>query len=124
MTEGSDRISGGLLAFIIWELCAGVFFAIGMYSFFAKKPMGFWANARRPSAEDITDVGAYNKAVGKMWCVFGIVFMVLGIPLLSGQNSSGAILSILGTMWAVIVLAVIYTRIERKYRRKQEEGRR
>lgn len=111
-------MSGGMIGFVIWALCGGLFVGIGINSFHAKKPVGFWANVKALSADEITDVRAYNKAMGKMWCIFGAVFILLGVPLLTGQNSPWVILSMLGALFSVIALVVIYMRIERKYRKK------
>ena len=55
---------------------------------------------------------------GKLFTVAGIVFILLGLPLLQGQNKAGVIISILGTMVECIVLMAVYTvKIEGKYRR-------
>ena len=71
-----------LLAFIIWAVIGLFFVCMGIYCFFAKKPMGFWANAETFAVEN---VDGYNRAVGKMWIVYGIVFALLGLPMLSGS---------------------------------------
>ena len=56
--------------------------------------------------------------MGKLWCAFGIVFTVLGIPLLEGQDSPLILFSVMGLMWEVIVTMVVYTQIiEKKYRK-------
>ena len=63
--------------------------------------------------------GVYNRAVGRLWCVFGVVLALLGIPLLQGQNTPGVIVSVLGTMIAAIAAMAVYVLvIERKYRNK------
>lgn len=69
-----------LLAFIIWGI-VGVLFIMGIYDFNSRKnkPSGFWANAQTAPIEDVT---AYNRALGKLWCVFGILFTLIGLPLL------------------------------------------
>ena len=102
--------------FLIWCLCSLFFVGLGIASFFAEKPMGFWANAKM---FEVTDVKRYNHAVGKMWIVFGIIFMGLGIPLMKGKDSPNIIISILGIPIAVIALMVVYTTIiEKKYKKK------
>ena len=104
------------MAFVIWALTGGVMTALGIVAFCSKKarPFGFWANAKM---FEVSDVRAYNRALGKLWCVFGAVFMLLGTPLLGEQNSPYIILSILGCMVEVIVAMVVYvTVIEKKYR--------
>ena len=55
-----------MLAFIIFVMVALIFVAIGISAFFAKKPMGFFANAEM---FEVTDVKAYNRAVGIMRCM-------------------------------------------------------
>ena len=61
----------------------------------------------------------YNAAMGKLFCIYGLVFDLLGLPLLDGQNSPLAIISVVGVMLSIIVLMVIYvTVIEPKYKKK------
>ncbi|MDE6063601.1 MAG: hypothetical protein K2G20_03310 [Lachnospiraceae bacterium] len=107
-----------LYAFLIWLALAACFVIMGIYNFFSKKKsaFGFWANAK---VFEVTDVKAYNRALGKLWCVFGVVFALLGLPLLYGQNSPYILLTILGAMLEAIAAMVVYvTVIEKKYRRK------
>ena len=42
---------------------------------------------------EVKDRKKYNAAVGKLFSVFGIVFILLGLPLLAGQNSPWIFLS-------------------------------
>lgn len=107
-----------MLAFIIWLILSLFFVVWGIFTYFSKssKPFGFWANA---AVAEMTDVKSYNRALGKLWCVYGILLALLGIPLLGGQNSAGAIISILGTMLISIGAMVVYVVvIEAKYRKK------
>ena len=104
------------MAFVIWCLCGGLFIAMGIFAFFSKKPVGFWANVKTFA---VNDVKKYNAAMGKMFSVYGVVFILLGLPLLDGQNSPLAIISVVGVMFSLIVLMVVYvTVIERKYKQK------
>lgn len=107
-----------MVAFIIWILVAIAFIGMGIYCIVSKKEkaFGFWANAEQ---FPVTDVRAYNHALGKLWCAFGVIWGVLGIPLLGGQNSPAVLLSVVGTMFLVIgTMAVYVLVIERKYREK------
>lgn len=107
-----------MTAFLIWLIFSALFIVYGIHAFRSKKnvPFGFWANAE---VFAVKDVRAYNRAVGKLWCVFGIVLAFLGIPLLAGQNSPYAIISILGIMAEAIAAMVVYVVvIEKKYREK------
>ena len=107
-----------MAAFIGWAIM-GLFFVIwGIYMFFAKsaKPFGFWANAE---VAEMKDVKGYNRALGKLWCVFGVLLILLGLPFLFGQNSVGLIFTIPGTMIISIGAMIVYVvGIEPKYRKK------
>ncbi len=107
-----------MLAFILWIILSMFFVVWGIITYFSKsaKPFGFWANA---AVAEMKDVKAYNRALGKLFCVYGILLALLGIPLLGGQNSAGVIFSILGTMLISIGAMVVYVvGIEAKYRKK------
>ncbi len=109
-------MTGQIIGFIIWAFMGLIFICLGVYSLFSKKPMGFWANAQM---FEVTDIKKYNRAVAKLFCGFGVVFVLLGLPLLSGQNSAWILLSVLGVMLEVIAMMVIYvTVIEKKYKKK------
>ena len=71
------------------------------------------------SATEIVVNNSYNRAMGKLWCTFGAVLAVLGLPLLKEQNSPYILLSILGVMAeSIVAMAVYVTVIEKKYRKK------
>ena len=111
-------MSETMLTFLIWAVIGLLFVLMGIYAIFSKKaqPMGFWANAKM---FEVTDVKKYNAAMGKLFCAFGIVFIILGLPLLDGQNSAWIILSAFGVMGEAIVMMGIYTIvIEKKYKKK------
>lgn len=106
-----------MIGFMIWAIMGVVLIGIGVFAFFARRPMGFWANVE-PFA--VSDCWKYNCAVGKLFCVFGLVFIVLGLPLLMGQNSPFVLLSILGIVLESIVAMAVYALvIEKKYRKKK-----
>ncbi len=107
-----------LAAFIIWSILGVFFIAMGIYNIYAKtqRTFGFWANVKQ---FEVTDVKAYNKMLGKLWIGFGVAFIILGLPLLSGQNSPWIIFSILGCMILSIAAMVVYVVIiEPRYRKK------
>ena len=108
---------GGVVgAFIVWSLTSALFMVLGVVCFFYKKPMYFWTVKEMYRVRDIKK---YNAALGKLWIGFAIVFEMLGLPLLLGQNMPWVIITLLGTVWLVIILMAIYTRIEKKYRIKE-----
>ena len=102
----------------IWIVVSILFVVFGIYVMKSKKakPFGFWANAETPK---VKDVEGYNKALGKLWVIFGIGFGIVGLPLLAGQNSALIMLSVLGAMFLCIGVMVYYTlAIEAKYKEK------
>lgn len=106
-----------IVAFIIWCIMGLVFISMGIYDFHAKsaRPFGFWSNVK---VVEVKDVQAYNKALGKLFIVFGIVFIILGLPLLMEQNSPWIIFSMVGVMVLAITSMAVYTvGIEGKYRK-------
>lgn len=112
-------MKGQLIGFCIWAIVGLVFIGMGIYDFFSKKekPFNFWANTNTFPIKS-ENVKAYNRALGKLWIVFGFIFILLGLPLLDGQNSPWIILSILGVMLEAIIAIVIYILvIEKKYRK-------
>ncbi len=106
-----------ITGFIIWMIVSVLFLGFGILAFRAKKPVGFWANAETP---EVDNVSAYNKAVGKMWCIFAVAFAFMGFPfVIAEQNSPLFFVSIVGVMLEIIVVAVFYSlKIEAKYRKK------
>lgn len=108
-------MAGTVWGFILWSLAGGLIIALGIHALGSRKAVGFWANAEM---FEVTDVKRYNRAVGKLFVAFGIVFILLGLPLLCGQNSAWILLSVLGTMLETITAMAIYsTVIEKKYKK-------
>lgn len=107
-----------MIGFVIWLFVGIAFIAMGIFDCTAKTtvPFGFWANAKNIHVEE-KDVPKYNRAVGKLWIIYGILLILFGIPLLAKQNSSWIIITVLGTMVESILAMVVYvTVIENKYR--------
>lgn len=79
-------MEGRFIAFGIWGLVGLLFIVMGIYDFNSKKakPFGFWANVKVASIEDVK---GYNRALGILWMVYGVLFTLIGLPLLAGQNS-------------------------------------
>lgn len=105
---------GRLIGFIGWSLCSLIFVIIGVVAWNKKEPIGFWAQAEPPKVKDVT---AYNRAVAKIWFFFAVGMFLLGLPLIiGGQNSPLIVISILGCMFLVILICVIYVFVEKKYK--------
>ena len=107
-------MTGNMIGFVIWALVGVVIIILGIRAYFSRKVAGFWANIKPISVNDIT---GYNRAVGKLFVIYGVILIALGLPLLSGQNSPFILLSVLGVMIETIVIMVVYSLcIERKYK--------
>lgn len=105
-----------MIGFGVWFCTGCLFIGLGINALFSKKAVGFWAGQE---VKGIRDVNKYNIAMCKLFCAFGIGFILLGIPLLEGQNSAGILISALGTMFESIIAMVVYiTVIEKKYKEK------
>ena len=110
-------MTGRIIGFVIWSAVGCLFVCLAVYSYFSKKPVGFWANA---DVFEVTDIKKYNRAVAKLFCIFGIVLIILGIPLLAGQNSPWILLSIAGLVMESIIAMVVYSLvIEKKYKKSR-----
>lgn len=111
-------MDGRMFGFILWSACGAAFVGLAVYSWFSKKPrpMGFWANAEM---FEVSDIKKYNHALSKLFGIFGIVMVLLGLPLLAGQNSLWALLTVVGTMIESIAAMAVYSLIiEKKYRKR------
>lgn len=109
-------MSGRMVGFIIWALFGCIMIIIGISGFFSKKAVGFWANMK---VFPVNDIKKYNRATGKLFIIYGVIFVVLGLPLLDGQNSPYILLSILGVMIETIAVMAIYSlNITKKYEKK------
>ena len=104
----------GLVGFIIWGLVGCMFIVLGVCSALSKTPAGFWANVE---TFEVTDIDRYNHAVARLFCVFGIALIFMGIPLLFGKDL-WILLSVVGCMiMAIILMAVYILVIEKKYKK-------
>lgn len=99
-----------------WELLGAAFMILGIYTLFSKKTVRYWSNVSKKI--EVTDIKGYNRAAGKLWLFFGLIFCMFGLPLMKGQNSPWIILSVTGTLFDVIMLIAGLIRIECKYEKR------
>ncbi len=103
------------MGFIIWSLVGSMFIILGVCSVFSKTPAGFWANVK---TVEVTDIRKYNCACAKLFCAFGIVMILGGVPILWG--GPWIVVSLVGIMAEVIAAMAVYILvIEKRYRKRR-----
>lgn len=103
-----------IIGLIIWSSVTVLIIGIGIWSWNAKKPAGFYEGVEPPK---VKNVQKYNHAVAILWFVYAILFELLGFPFLfEKQNSPMFVLTILGVVAITIALLFVYNRILAKYR--------
>ena len=106
-----------MIGFVIWSLLGVFIIGLGIKDMFSKNPVGFWANTETIK---VKDVKGYNRASGLLFIIYGIIFVILGIPLLDGQNTPYVLLSVIGVMVETIVIMAAYSLvIVKKYEEKK-----
>lgn len=100
--------------FIILCIWGVIYICLAIYIWFSKKAIGFWRNKQM---FEVTDIRKYNHTMSKLYVAHGIVFILLGLPLLAG-HSEWILLSIAGVVMETIVLIVVYSlAIRKKYKK-------
>ena len=103
------------MGFIIWSIVTILFVGIGLKCRKSDEPTGFFIGCKPPIVEDIQ---RYNKAVSKLWFAAAVIYEIMGMPLLFlEQNSLFFIPIIFGVVVGLIVMMVVYLKIEGKYRK-------
>ena len=103
-----------MTAFLLWCDCFLLFLILGIFCYFSRKQVGFFANIK---PFPVKDVRAYNRSCGRLWMGYSLVGMVLGFPLLDGQNSALVLLSVLGVMGDTLGLILLHILvIEKKHK--------
>ncbi len=110
-----------MIDFIIWALAGCLVIGNGIQCSLSREAVGFFQNRRRFNKTfEVTDVQGYNRAAGKMLCVFGILFILLGIPLLDENTSPLVLIPVCGVLpWELAQLAIYELVICKKYEKKQ-----
>ena len=101
-----------IIGFVIWSVVALSFLGIGIYSRKSKNAAGFFTFVNSP------DVKKYNKAVSNLWFVSAVLLEVIGLPFLFfPQNSPIFIFIIFPVFILIIIMMLVYMRIEAKYKK-------
>lgn len=104
---------GNFIYLIIMCLGAVIFIAIGIYAMHREKPMWFWTDSKVPESK-IRDVKAYNRANGKMWCVYSVPLFISVVVMFFFPVLSIVILALNGTV-GIGGMVWYYHKLEEKY---------
>lgn len=102
---------------IMWISVFGsglLFLAIGIYAWFRKEPMWFWAGSK-VDASEITDVKRYNRANGLLWITYSLWYFAAGIAEIWSTDLS-VLLLILSCTIGLALLIAAYLWIFNQYR--------
>ena len=106
-----------IAGFIVWCFVGCIFIGRGIYALFAKKPVGFNLRLKIFITLDIntvTDIKRFNRAAAFLYIVYGIGYVLLGIPML--LNIAWALLSLVGVLVLTVgVMAIFSNIVENKY---------
>lgn len=104
-----------VIGFIIWSIVAVIFLGIGISCRKSREAVGFFTFVKPPIVDNIEH---YNNAVSLLWFVAAGVLEIVGIPILFiKQNSPLFIPVIFAVLILVIVMAIVYVKIEAKYKK-------
>ncbi|HEX3075992.1 MAG TPA: hypothetical protein VHQ24_03895 [Lachnospiraceae bacterium] len=97
------------MALVISCLAIATFFiCMGLITAHSRKPAGFYSNIKAPDKERIKDLKAYNRAVGKLLCGYGVPFILVGIASLFMKESIAGLLIVLCAFPGAIVMMIVY----------------
>jgi len=101
---------------VICGLIALPFIGVAVWAFNRRSPMPFFAGgvADNPNPEDITDVKAYNRAIGSL-CLCGAVGLVFSGVVSIFSMTMGIVALLIVCIPGTIILIVGYNRIHSKY---------
>lgn len=104
-----------IIGFAVWSIVAIVFMLIGISCRKSDEAVGFFTFVKPPIIEDVK---AYNNAVAVLWFVSAVVLEIIGIPILFlEQNSPLFVPIILAVIIWLILLMIVYLKIEAKYKK-------
>lgn len=103
------------IAFIIWCIGGMFFICLAIYIWFSRKAIFFWG---RSKIFEVTNIRKYNHAISKLYGIYGIVFILLGLPLLAGADLEWIFFASAGVVIeSIVLMAVITLVIEKKYKK-------
>ena len=112
-------IFADLLFAIICGLIALPFIGVAVWAFNRRSPMPFFAGgaADNSASEDLTDVKAYNKAVGLLWLCGAVGLVISGVVSIFSMTV-GVVALLIVCIPGTIILIIGYNRIHSRYFRQ------
>lgn len=109
-----------LIAIVCW-LAAILFILAGFGASRSKKPAGIYSNIKAPEKDRITDLKAYNKAVGRLLGGYGLLQAVMGMLFLVfhvSERKAGNLLVFSFFFGAILMMILYEAVISEKYIKK------
>lgn len=106
---------------VVWAVvgaavCAAVMLLIGISNIKSSKPVGFFSSEPGPDPESLTDVAAWNREHGRIWIVYAIVLVVMGIVCIFINNGLVLVAVItVGFLGPVPLMIRRHLRLKTKY---------
>lgn len=107
---------GNFVFLIIMVPVSMLFTGLGIYAWRRTEPMWFFAGTT-VEKDEIQDVPAYNRANGKLWIGYSMIFWISAI-LGFFKAGIGGIFMIVGAIVGALALPFIYNKIYDRYKRK------
>ncbi len=109
---------------VVWWIMAAIFFVGAILAYRSKKPVSIYSNIKAPDIEKITDLKAYNKAVGKLIAGYALLQAVTGILLLGSNKKTMELLTVFSTFFGAVLTMILYEAvIAEKYIKKDGKHR-
>lgn len=97
--------------------CSITFTILGIESWRKKTPVHFWSGTK-VTAEEVTDVKAYNRANARMWFVYSVPYWTAAFLSVKNGLLAGIILGVACTFGTITLAAWYALWIEKKYKWK------
>ena len=117
-TKQRGRAGGYKMENLIWLIimipCSAILTGIGIYAWHREKPMWFWTGSE-VKASEIADIPAYNRANGRMWIVYSLIFWAAAFAGL-WSGTLAVVLIVVGCALGLPAMLGRYKRIYKKYK--------
>ncbi|MCQ2551083.1 MAG: hypothetical protein MJ146_02675 [Clostridia bacterium] len=105
-----------IISGMAFGFCAVVMIGIGVYQYRSKEPVGFYTGVEPPKAEELTDVEGWNREHGKMWIIYGVVFILSWlVGLLFKESTLILIPYSMGLFVPPLVIVIRHGKLKRRY---------